>query len=68
MLHYVDLEQEDVAIAPTAPVVGVVVIDLTVHGLAKLDEARTKYGPAAVFVRLAFPSDEFYPSPASPKP
>jgi hypothetical protein len=60
-VHVVTLGQEDVAVSPAPAVLGTAVVALTPRGLARLDEARTKHGALAVFVRLEFPSDEFYP-------
>jgi hypothetical protein len=64
MIHVVQLRQEDVAVVPHANLPYAVAIQLTLHGLARLDEARTRYGDLAVHVRVEFPSDEFYPAPA----
>lgn len=60
-LHVVDLEPEDVVAARDPGLPYAVVVQLTLHGLRKLDEARTKHGGLAVHVALQFPSDEFYP-------
>lgn len=63
MIHAVKLRQEDVRVASTSSTVtGTLVVYLTPHGLARIDEARTRYGAEAVIVSLEVPSDEFFPS------
>jgi hypothetical protein len=60
-LHVVTLEQEDVVVAPAPGLPFAATIQLSIHGIIKVEEARTKYGGLAVQVALQVPSDEFYP-------
>jgi hypothetical protein len=63
MIHVVQLRQEDVVVVPHPDLPFGVAVQLSHHGLYKLDEARAKHGGLAVHVRVEFPSDEFYPAP-----
>lgn len=60
-LHVVQLRQEDVVVVPHPSLPYAVAIQLSLHGLRKLEEARARYGDLAVHVALEFASDEFYP-------